>query len=454
MKKNIIALFALLLLAVATNAQGIEFKKFDWDENLKQASAENKLVYVDFYTTWCGPCKYMAKKYFPDSKAGSFHNKSFINLKIDAEKEGLELAKKYNIKGYPTNVYINPKNEEVVFRIMGVPKNVDEFVNNGKGAIEEYNDPMTLIQYGEKMGEGDSSKTFTMKYLKKLTRLGKSNQYPLDVYSSQFFKKNPDSVEFKFMDKYMKHVDNNTFTIFMKNKKAYNRYAAKAHPDFTWKEALKNKLYETNSFASNSGDGQLHVLCKKMVEDYLPENEKINQLYSLGRSFYRGKDSLQFVKNEYDYADKLSNASSGFYKSNNKDMLASVMKQLEWQSKKWPPNMLSKLDSIKSAYSKDKKYNQRMTMMAVTHLNSQAWNVFENDGDQWDRALLWAKKAYQLSNEAKHSQSAVADTYANLLFVTGNKSEAIKMEKAAIKQAKKDGEDTSSYEELLKKWTD
>lgn len=454
MKKNILALLALLFLGVNLNAQGIDFQKFDWEANLKNAQEKNQLIYIDFYTTWCGPCKYMAKKYFPDAKAGTFYNKNFVNLKIDAEKEGLDLAKKYNVKGYPTNVYINPKTEEVAFRIMGVPKTVDEFIKNGEGAVEEYNDPMTVMQYGEKMDEGDSSKEFSMKYLKKLTRLGMSNQYPLDVYSSLYFKDKLDATEFKFMDDYLKHINNNTFNLFMKNKVAYNKYAAKAHPEYTWKEALQMKIYETNSFAANGNNGQLHRMCVNFVEENITSNDKINQLYSLGRSFYRGKDSMQYVNNEYDYADKLTSANAGFYKSNNKEMLASVMKQLEWQSKEWPPNMVAKLDSMKTAFSKDKKYSHRMTMMAVDHLNSTAWNVYEKDGDQHERALPWAKKAYELSSQAEHSQSAVADTYANLLFVNGNKAQAIKVEKEAIKLAKKAGEDTSSYEELLKKWTE
>ena len=45
--------------------EGVNFEKESWSNTLAKAKAENKIVFVDAYTTWCGPCKMMDAKTFP-----------------------------------------------------------------------------------------------------------------------------------------------------------------------------------------------------------------------------------------------------------------------------------------------------------------------------------------------------------------------------------------------------
>ena len=90
-----------------------EFRHVSFDEALAAAKQENKLVFVDFFTTWCGPCKMMSNKVFPQKEVGDFMNAKFIPVKLDAEKEGLELSRKYGVKAYPTYVLIDADGKEV-----------------------------------------------------------------------------------------------------------------------------------------------------------------------------------------------------------------------------------------------------------------------------------------------------------------------------------------------------
>jgi len=107
MKK--ILIIALMLFAGSVSAQeGIQFFQGSWNEALAKAKAENKLIFVDIYTSWCGPCKLMAKDIFPLRSVGEKFNKNFINYKIDAEKgEGIMVAKTYKVNAYPTYLFVN-----------------------------------------------------------------------------------------------------------------------------------------------------------------------------------------------------------------------------------------------------------------------------------------------------------------------------------------------------------
>lgn len=142
MKKYIYIVLAFLLTGFATNsclAQGIEFNHGKWEEVKTMAKAQNKLIFIDFYTDWCGPCKYMSMNIFPKKEAGDFYNKNFIAYKVDAEKgEGPALAKQYHISGYPTLAFIN-FNGEVIHRVTS-SMDLKELLEHGKLALEPQND--------------------------------------------------------------------------------------------------------------------------------------------------------------------------------------------------------------------------------------------------------------------------------------------------------------------------
>ncbi|MFR6381410.1 MAG: thioredoxin family protein [Odoribacter splanchnicus] len=90
-KKVIIWMAGILLLPLWVCAQGVNFRPLSYTEAIELAAKENKMVFIDFYTTWCGPCKRMSKEVFPQQEVGEYFNRTFISLKLDAEKEnGLE----------------------------------------------------------------------------------------------------------------------------------------------------------------------------------------------------------------------------------------------------------------------------------------------------------------------------------------------------------------------------
>jgi thioredoxin 1 len=102
--------------------KGIVFTEASWAEILKKAKSENKIIFFDAYTTWCGPCKMLQKNVFTRTDVGSLFNTQFINVKVDMESgEGPMLADRYPIQGYPTLFFINGDGK-VVKQLLGYQK--------------------------------------------------------------------------------------------------------------------------------------------------------------------------------------------------------------------------------------------------------------------------------------------------------------------------------------------
>ena len=101
------------------NPEGIPFEELSFEEALEKTRKENKLLFVDCYTSWCGPCKMMSKQVFSLKFIGDYFKEHFVSLKIDMERgEGPELAKKYGVKAYPTMLILDPEGV-VKYKLLG-----------------------------------------------------------------------------------------------------------------------------------------------------------------------------------------------------------------------------------------------------------------------------------------------------------------------------------------------
>lgn len=107
------------ILKGMVHPEGIRFESFTFHEALEKAKQEKKLIFVDCYTSWCGPCKMMSNQVFTQKFVGDFFNKHFVNLKIDMERgEGVELQKKYEVNAFPTMMLLDGEGK-VVYKILG-----------------------------------------------------------------------------------------------------------------------------------------------------------------------------------------------------------------------------------------------------------------------------------------------------------------------------------------------
>ncbi len=83
-------LFTLSLFSLGTSFaqdEGIHFEHgLSWKEVKEKAKRENKFIFMDCYTTWCGPCKLMSKNIFSQKVAGDFFNDKFVNVKVQFDE--------------------------------------------------------------------------------------------------------------------------------------------------------------------------------------------------------------------------------------------------------------------------------------------------------------------------------------------------------------------------------
>ena len=88
---------------------GISFKSMSFEKAKKEALKTGKLIFIDAYTDWCGPCKAMAATSFKDKEVGDLFNDNFINLKIEMEQsdDGPEISRLYGVKAYPTLIIVD-----------------------------------------------------------------------------------------------------------------------------------------------------------------------------------------------------------------------------------------------------------------------------------------------------------------------------------------------------------
>jgi thiol-disulfide isomerase/thioredoxin len=120
--KSHVALFCFLLATASVTLATAEkpavpFRELSFDAATKAAATEGKLVFIDFYTTWCGPCKMLDAQTWSDAGVGKLIGDKAVPLKIDAEKER-NLSHRYTINAYPTLLLLKPDGSEVD-RIVG-----------------------------------------------------------------------------------------------------------------------------------------------------------------------------------------------------------------------------------------------------------------------------------------------------------------------------------------------
>lgn len=123
-----VLLFSALARAGAEEKLPPAFSALTFEAACQQAAAGHKIVFIDFYTTWCAPCKMLDETTWQDAAVIALLREKSVALKIDAEKEKA-LTRRYQLNAYPTLLLLKPDGTELD-RIVGYresAKFIEEF---------------------------------------------------------------------------------------------------------------------------------------------------------------------------------------------------------------------------------------------------------------------------------------------------------------------------------------
>lgn len=398
--KKILLFLLILPFAVVGQEKGITFEHgLNWSQIKEKAKKENKFIFVDLFTTWCGPCKYMSATVFPQTKVGDFFNSKFVNTKIQMDKtdkdseevkawyeEAERFGKDYKIAAYPTFLIFNPQGE-LVHRMVG-GGDADEFIERSKDALKPETQYYALL------------KAF--------------NENPTDLTLAHRMVRAANTA-----------YDEATVT------QAEDIIISHTKPENLTKECAAYLVANTRT--SRSKAFELLRDNPEKIDALLEKNGAANRVLAtvainevLGTKIdFNTEPNWEALKTEI--SDKYTNI--------NFDPIFKLMKaQYYVQSRNW-----SSLTDIVDSYltSEDLNSNQ---------LNSYAWEIFENSTDAacLDAALKWSKRAVE-----QDVKSAYLDTYANLLYKKGDKINAIKWQEEALSLATEGEQD--NYQDTLAK---
>jgi thiol-disulfide isomerase/thioredoxin len=238
---------------------GITFEHGTFEEIKAKAKKENKIVFIDAFTTWCGPCKWMAKTVFPKPDVANFYNTNFINAKIDMEKgEGIEIANKYSVQAYPSLLYIDG-NGEMVHRSVGA-RDEKEFIELGRIAL---NPDKNLLGLGVKFNADPGNFKNAYSYIYELSESNlPEKKAAFDAYFATQEKADwIKATNWRMLYDFVKSPENPVFINFKENKEAF---AQKYSLDSVNKK-MQTVYFEAIQNASRSGDNSKWETIKENI---------------------------------------------------------------------------------------------------------------------------------------------------------------------------------------------
>ncbi|MEO1052962.1 MAG: thioredoxin fold domain-containing protein [Bacteroidota bacterium] len=363
---------------------GIVFEEGNWESILAAAKKQNKLIFLDAYTTWCRPCKMMELFTFTDAKVAEYYNTNFINARIDMEGTvGEVLAERYNVRAFPNLLFINGDGE-LVHRSCGALE-ATEFIQLGEHARDPSKQFGTLKNQYE---SGEHTASFISTYAQAL----REACLDADQLIKDYFNGVPEDQ--LILPEHWDMIKRNVSDIFSKE---FN-YLIKHQKRFIEKygEAeVNDKIFATYLHQYNE------IL--KTQDASVIAMKSLNQLLEQSVAF-EGKRELQndIALNLADY-------------------------EQDWDT--YAKLVLALIDEV--------------GLIGPEKLNEFAWKFYLHidDPEQLGEAIKWMEHIL-----VEQSTASIMDTYASLLHKTGKNEQAIEWSKKALEAAEQEGQELEHYQ--------
>jgi thiol-disulfide isomerase/thioredoxin len=320
MKKLIffICLFALPSMVIS---QGINFFHGSFDEAISKAKAENKLLFLDCYTSWCGPCKMLQNNVFPQENIGAFYNQNFICYKVDCEKgEGPSICSRYSVNAYPTMHFIDGNTGKSVYKTMGYQV-AETLIEKGKIAMGGNSN--LLREYQTKYQNGDKSAENLLGLVIELAKNGQTyDAYLKEYIATQSAENIRGQKNASLIFQLTSSINSPAIGIFQELKKYYietlgmESYQKKVEQiaSLSVKEATqksdKSMFQSTLTFLKNNDlNRSEEVVLKESMQFYKGTNDMLafDKVATKYLKSYKKNDSKLFAEVASLYVEKVSN---------------------------------------------------------------------------------------------------------------------------------------------------
>jgi len=404
------ALLFSLSSDVKAQGNGIKFERdLNWEQVKTKAKATGKHIFVDVFATWCGTCKWMDKNVYESLKVGEFINDKFISVKVqcDTSKTDNEqvkawhstaekMMKDYKIKSYPTFLFFSP-NGKLVHKFTAGGVTDTSFITLAKNALDPDKQYITILD-AYRDGMLDYSQ---MPHLARSASLLKEFEVAKEIsdnyINNYLFKLNEENLFTKdnlaFISEYLTNPESKAFKLFLKNSQKINSLLGKDKVQYVLREAIS-------------------------------------------RAYFKGLDSIN--SHSFDWAALTEKITSKF---GDIGLEALYGKRMMYclSTKDW--------DNYGKFYV---LYFEKALKRPEYNINTLSWHLFENVDNPkilkfaCDIVMRYAMEEwYQIDFNAY-------DTYANLLYKTGKKDQAIEWEGRAVKLSNNNKEIVETLEKMKK----
>ena len=391
--------FILIILSpFISKAQGIEWTdNQNWQQVLANAKEQNKLIFIDCFATWCGPCKRMDKLVYQNDTIADFFNKHFISVRLQADttkydnvnvqnwyRDAAMILKMHKVTSYPTFLFFLP-NGEIVHEEAGF-KDVKNFIRIAEDAIDPKKQYFTLIN-----NYVSGNKNYSLLPDLAFAALRYKNVPLANKMASEYI----DSVLWLDKSKFLNK----------KNIQLVSKFTTSSTEPGFWlfyySTDKVNKIIKTVGYSQGF---LINIISREYIDTAIVTSVKEN--------------STPDWSNLSNYIEKRY----GNYYSRRCIMEA----QIRWfaYKKNWT-NYTKTIASLLTDFRKD---------ISNWDLNAFSWQICQhsNKADEIKIASICMKEVVASETDSSNVLPASLDTYANLLYKLGNKKKAISIEEKAL----------------------
>lgn len=445
MIKKIIALAILSSAVIQLLAQGVSFTSgLNWEQVKAKAKSSNKYIFIDFYATWCQPCKVMDAEVYPMKSVGDFLNEKFISIKIqtDATKNdnaeikawydiASKLQRQFSINELPSFVFLTPAGE-LVYKSTGF-RSATELVADARNAMDPAKQYESLLQqYEQRTNDGP----FVRALARHARTLGQENKAKeiadkyINSLTDRELDRDDDAI---FAAEFTATSKDRGFGLMMKDPARFDNY-------FKQPGIIKGRL-ETILYVENVKPYQSSFDSKP---DWQAMKAGLSKFGILGDSVlikYRPGLLYRFeVEPLLLTYPQWSEIESKVIRRYSDYELQVILPSIVSFYLEGIPAVQTGPVLVASATLLDKKMPGAIT---IPGFNTLAYAVALRCTDRRDieTGLEWSRRVL-----ATDSNAGYIDTYATLLYKAGNKEDAIRMQERAVARG---GSDPAIKQRLL-----